>query len=390
MGGDATTDVIAINYSGKSEHAHGPLESVENPESQAALRQFSLERIIAYGVHYSDAMELRGRVWAGEAWRDVATELAETCLKPAESAVAPETDQTRANRIFRSSALWRMSQAMMLRDSDERTEIYRRSAELYQAASVVAGDRTRIMIDTSNGPLVGWLHKSATPTVVGRVLVVGGFEGWGMDCGEVGVALASRGIETLAIDGPGQGESRMILHHYMTADWEKSYAAVFDFLAGRGPEPIGIFGLSVGGSVTTHLARREERIAACVNNGGPGIPWMVRHRRGAAAANKGASFFQKVAAQCGDVTDDEAEAVWRTVDPRDSAHPLLRPYLFVHSAVDPLVSNRDAQDTFATIEAQDKTMAVFSDGLHCVYNHPDDKFNLVGDWFVSRLRKAGI
>ena len=36
-------------------------------ESQAALRQFSFERLLGYGVAYADVVELRARVLEGEA-----------------------------------------------------------------------------------------------------------------------------------------------------------------------------------------------------------------------------------------------------------------------------------------------------------------------------------
>ncbi len=377
--------VTEINFSGRSGAGYGPLDAVELPESQAALRQFSLERMMAYGVHYADALELRGRVWSGERWQAVATELAQTCLHPPEYAISPETKRTRANRIFRSSALWRMSQAMMLDDSSERTGIYVKAAELYEEASEVAGDRQRVTLETENGPLVGWLHTSALPHTVGRIIVLGGIEGWAMDCAETGVELAARGIEVFAIDGPGHGETRMVHHHYLTTDWERSYAAAIDFLAARGAEPIGIIGLSMGGSLATHLAARDARISACINNGGFAVPYMLRYMGGAGAANKGSTFFRKVAAHCGNVSHDDAEAIWRTINPIDPDHRVECPYLIVHSQIDPLVTTDDVTKLLDAARSTDKKLVVFSDGLHCIYNHPDDKYNLIGDWLASRL-----
>lgn len=33
-------------------------------------------------------------------------------------------------------------------------------------------------------------------------------------------------------------------------------------------------------------------------------------------------------------------------------------------------------------------MVVFSDGDHCVYNHADDKNDLIADWVADRLEGA--
>jgi hypothetical protein len=49
------------------------------------------------------------------------------------------------------------------------------------------------------------------------------------------------------------------------------------------------------------------------------------------------------------------------------------------------VSTEDAQGVFEWAESADKQMVIFSDGDHCVYNHADDKHNLISDWISNRL-----
>src|SRR5712671_6833134 len=118
--------VIIHPFSGRSPAAQAS-EGPSCPQAQAALQQFSLERLMAYGVHHADAVELRGRVTAGEAWQAVAADLASVCLAPPEEAAAPASPATRANRLYRASALLRMSQVMMLGDDDQRREIFARA-----------------------------------------------------------------------------------------------------------------------------------------------------------------------------------------------------------------------------------------------------------------------
>jgi alpha-beta hydrolase superfamily lysophospholipase len=332
---------------------------------------------MAYGVHHADAIELRARVWSGEPWRAVAEDLAQTCLAPPEAQVSPPSAATRANRHYRASELLRMSQMMMLRDSAERAAIVIQAGDLYAQAASLTGDRERLTVETPNGPLIGWLFKSRLPAAVGRVLVIGGVEGWAMDFGEMGETLAARGLETLMIDGPGQGESRLRLGHYFTRDWERSYGAVLDALEARQPAlPLGVIGNSMGGSLAAHLASRDGRIVACCDNGGTSAPFMAR-------ANP--TFFQKMTAHVGDVSEDEALEVWKTVKPADIETPVRCPLLVVHGGQDPLVTAEDAGFFFSQAASSDKQMVVFSDGDHCVYNHADDKHALIGDWMVSRL-----
>lgn len=362
-------------FSGKRQSAYASPDAVAVEESQAALRQLSLERLMAYGVHHPDAVELRARVWSGERWQDVATDLAETCLAPPERHVAPETAVTRRNRLFRASALLRMSQMMMLSNSPERTAIFVRAGKAFEEAAALGGDRRRMTIDTKNGRLAGWLYPSVGPAI-GRAVVIGGIEGWAMDFGEMGLELARRGVEALLLDGPGQGESRFIHEHYLRPGWEASYYSVFDLMERLEPRlPFGFIGNSMGGSVAMHLAAREPRIAACCDNGGPLDPGRAR----------ASSMMLKVAAHVGDVTPEFAIEVWKSIVAVDPAKPVTCPLLVVHGGQDPLVSTEDAEAIFGSGKGMDTSMVEYSDGDHCVYNHADDKHALICDWMASRL-----
>jgi len=368
--------MVVRQFSGRRSLAHGePAESL-SPESQAALRQLSLERLMAYGVHHADAIELRARVASGEPWKETATELAETCLNPPESIVSPTTGATLINRLYRSSALLRMSQMMMLTDVPERKAIFARAGELFREAALADGGRRDVRIETRNGPLIGW-HFAATDAPVGQVLVIGGVEGWAMDFAEMGVALAARNLEVLVLDGPGQGESRLLLGHYLSGDWVDTYRDVLDWMEQQSPHlPIGMVGNSMGGSFAVHLAAVDSRIVACCDNGGTSMPAMAK-------AN--ATFFLKMTAHVGNVSEDEAVAVWSTVRPTDPEHPIQAPLLVIQGGLDPLITNADATFLFDRAASPDKEMVIFSDGDHCVYNHPDDKLALIGDWLRSRL-----
>lgn len=346
-------------------------------EAEAALRQFSLERLMAYGVADADAKELRNRVAQGEAWMAVAQDMAAICLAPPESAVAPASPCTAANRLYRASALFRMSQMMFLTDNDERRAIVAESLRLYTEASRLSGDRTPVSIDTDGGVLGGWLHAATTSPAVGSAIVIGGIEGWAMDFGPLGSALARRGINALLLDGPGQGESRLAHRHHLTSEWAGAYRKAVDFLESKfNGAPIGIVGNSMGGAVATLVATMDGRIGACVNNGGPMDP---------ARAEANPSFFKKMITHCGEVSHQDALKIWGTVSLVFSADSVRCPYLVVQGARDPLVTMDEAFRVFEHAQSKDKSMVVFSDGDHCVYNHEDDKRDLIADWLASRL-----
>jgi alpha-beta hydrolase superfamily lysophospholipase len=384
MGSEATRKTtpaaITHSFSGRSAAALAP-GGPSSPEAQAALRQFSLERMMGYGVHHADAIELRGRVTAGDAWQTVATDLAAICLAPPEASTAPASAATYANRLYRASALLRMSQMMMLADDDERREIFARAADLYREAAALTDDREQLVVETGEGPLAGWLYRSQNGASVGSAVVIGGVEGWAMDFGALGLELARRGVDALVLDGPGQGESRMVHNHYLTKTWVRSYQGLFDDHATRtGGGPLAFVGNSMGGAVAMRLASQDARIVACCDNGGPRAP---RGSPGGAPANT--SFFRKMMAHCGDVTEAAASEIWRTINPMAPDASVTCPLLVVHGGLDPLVSSEDARSVFEWSSSADKQMVIYSDGDHCVYNHSDDKHNLISDWVSHRL-----
>jgi len=350
-------------------------------ESQAALRQFSFERMLAYGVEYADAVELRARVLHGQGWKDAATALAECCQDRAAAAVAGEAGgPTRAAYLRRASALTRMSQAMMLGDTDERREIYARATALYGGAAEIAGDREHFTVATEHGSLSGW-RVAAGPGAVGSAIVLGGVEGWAMDFDLMGEALAERGIDAYLLDAPGQGESRMSHRTYLTPNWLDACRAVLDEVEERTPgRAIGVIGNSMGGSLAMALAAADTRITACCDNGGIPAPWLVPPSIG--------TFFTKMSAFCNRSSAEETAAVWSSVDPTAHGPNAGYPLLVVHGGKDPLVSDALVEMLLDRVPTRARETVVFSDGDHCIYNHRADRDVLVADWMRARLTAA--
>ncbi|WP_242676255.1 alpha/beta hydrolase [Streptosporangium minutum] len=345
-------------------------------ESQAALRQFSIERTVGYGVDYADAVELRARVLDGQDWRSAATALADACLHRVHVAPHVAGGPTRIAYLRRASALLRMSQMMMLSDTAERRAIFAKAAELYAHAAELARDRERVRIATEQGVLAGWLIPAVG--AVASAVVIGGVEGWAMDFDSIGEALAARGIDALMLDAPGQGETRLRHGHHLSPHWRQAYGRAIDFLDESAPgRPIGIIGNSMGGSFAMAVAVDDRRIGACCDNGGIIAPWMVPPSIG--------TFFSKMVAFCG--TEDAGQAVesWKSVTPAADGPNAGYPLLIVQGGADPLVSMELAEALLHQAPTGDKQMVVFSDGQHCVYNHQHDRDALIADWLRARL-----
>ena len=82
-----------------------------------------------------------------------------------------------------------------------------------------------------------------------------------------GVELALRGIHTLAIDGPGQGETLRFRGMHSRYDYEVPGSAAYEYVARRAdvdPARVVIMGYSFGGYYSGRIAAFEHRYAAGV------------------------------------------------------------------------------------------------------------------------------
>ena len=368
-------------FLGKTEEKPEALAAL-SPESQAGLRQYSLERMTGYGVDYADAVELRARIVSGEDWQKAAEDLALGALDSANS-LTSETSRARLNH--RASALLRMSQALMLHDTDQRREIVQRAVDSYTTATKLGSKRDHVDIATPEGTMSGWFVEAAGEEAIGSAIVIGGVEGWAMDFDGLGEEMAARGIDTLLLDAPGQGETRILNGHFLTAKWMESFRRAIDFCEQRTRgKPIGLVGNSMGGAITIAMANNDTRVAACINNGGIFRPSLARMA--------GPTFFQKMVAFTGLEGDDaehRAAEIWDTIEPLRPGLNSNYPLLVVQGGQDMLVFDDHAKIFMALTPAGEKEMEYFSDGIHCIYNHLSDRDIVMSDWMRARLLDAG-
>src|SRR5437667_219483 len=79
--------------------------------------------------------------------------------------------------------------------------------------------------------------------------------------------FARRGFHTLAIDGPGQGESLRLRGLYARHDYEVPGTAAYEYVARRrevDPRKVVIMGYSFGGYYASRIAAFEKRYCAGV------------------------------------------------------------------------------------------------------------------------------
>jgi dipeptidyl aminopeptidase/acylaminoacyl peptidase len=190
-----------------------------------------------------------------------------------------------------------------------------------------------------------------------------------------------RGMATLSLDGPGQGETGYTTH--IRADYEVAVTAALDHLAGRGDldlDRVGAAGVSLGGYYAPRAAAFEPRVRAAVAIGGPynfgdcwaGLPQLTRetflHHSGAA---------------------DEAagEQAARALDLGPVLPHLQQPLLVIFGMLDRLIPFEQAERVAA--EAPHGELVMYPDGNHVCNNLPYRARPLAADWLGERLADVG-
>lgn len=186
-----------------------------------------------------------------------------------------------------------------------------------------------------------------------------------------------RGMATLSLDGPGQGETG-----YATTirpDYEVAVTAMLDALAGRvdlDVDRTGAVGVSLGGYYAPRAAAFEPRIRAVASIGGPydfgecwpGLPSLTRE-----------TFVHHSGAR----SDEEGRANASRLNLAGILPRVSQPMLVVFGKLDRLIPWQQAARVAA--EAPNAELVMYPDGNHVCNNIPYKYRPLVGDWMAERL-----
>ncbi len=187
----------------------------------------------------------------------------------------------------------------------------------------------------------------------------------------------SRGMATLSLDGPGQGETG--LSSSIEPAYEKAVKTALDFLEGRDDLDlgrVGLAGVSLGGYYAPRAAAYEPRVRAAVGISGPfdfAECWetMPRPTRETVQHHVGAADEEAARAKAGEL------------NLYDAAPRLDRPYLAITGRHDRLIPWQ--QTKRQADEAPAGEFVLYDDGNHVCNNLPYLYRPLTADWLWEKL-----
>ncbi len=341
---------------------------------QAAIDHWA-PRFIQAGVDYNDFARTTARVERWEDWLDAWCETGALHEELAREAEAAGRRWTAGEAWMRAAVCFHFGKFVWVLDADRSRAAADRAVAAMRAAHTLL-DPTAERIETD----AGYVANLRRPPGLGRAplaLLIPGLDSTKEEFFRLENLFLARGMATLSLDGPGQGEGGYTLP--MRHDYEVAVAAALDAVADRDEldlERVGALGVSLGGYFAPRAAAFEPRIRAVAGISGPfcfgelwdQLPELTR-----------ATFVHKSGAR--DEADGRDRALALDLD--GVLDELRVPALFVTGKLDRLIPWESTQ---RQAEAAPRgEFVLFEDGNHVCANVPYKARPLVADWLAEQL-----
>src|SRR5512146_1081186 len=228
---------------------------------------------------------LKQRVGDNEAWGAEWEKEARRIEQMADDAAAERRPLSAAGHFLRAATYYFVGERFVA-PGPKKTELYESCLRCFRAG--IKGrypNIERVEVPDEGVSLPAWFMKAPVTHKAAAVCFFDGLDST-KDLSILfgGVELALRGIHTLAIDGPGQGEALRLRNIPSRHDYEVPAGAAYDYIASRAevdPKRVAVMAFSMGGYYAPRAAAFDKRFAACVAWGGHfdyHATWVTRRR----------------------------------------------------------------------------------------------------------------
>jgi alpha-beta hydrolase superfamily lysophospholipase len=352
---------------------------------------------VALGEIDEIVLRLHQRAEEPAAWWEEWCAMAERVEKLGDEAAAAGHHATAGNYYLRAG-MYYFTGERMVPPGEQKTGIYRKSLRCSQEGLKRRYPDLEIVdVPYESSSLAAYFLK--TTRGKGRAPTVVLFNGLD-NCKEMnvlfaGAELAFRGFNTLAIDGPGQGESLRLRNHPSRYDYEAAGTPAYEFVAQRSdvdPKRVAIIAYSAGGYYAPRVAAFEKRYAACVAWGPHYDYHAVWEKRWAAMKNDhnsvATSHFQ-LPWVLGVSDMETAMEKLRKFTLAGVAEKLECPLLITWGVEDKLTPREIGEQLYNAAGSKDKTLKIFDRATggfeHCQADNRQVGTDYICDWLEDRL-----
>ena len=237
---------------------------------QAAIENWA-PRMVTQGVDYNDFVRTTAQTERWDDWLDAWCRTAELHLRLAGEAEAAGRERTAGEAFVRAALCFHFAKYVWVVDPDRNRETTIKARDaLYAAHRLLDSTAERIEAPLDRSTVIGNLRRPPEPGRPPLVLLIPGLDSTKEEFFNFERVFLDRGLATLSIDGPGQGEGGF--EHPIRPDYELPVAAMLDALAHRDDldlDRVGAAGVSLGGYYASRAAAFEPRLRAVAGVSGP-------------------------------------------------------------------------------------------------------------------------
>jgi dienelactone hydrolase len=350
---------------------------VPDARVQAAIDHWA-PRFVQAGVDYSDFVVTTAGVERWEDWHaawcrngDMHAGLAEEAAERSRSLSAGEAWARATVAYHFAKFVWMVDPALSREAADKAVAAMAKTHEFLDP------DAERLEVPLDGGRVVGNLRRPEGSSTPPLVLLVPGLDSTKEEFFRLENVFLERGMATLSMDGPGQGESGYDLP--IRPDYDVAVTAVLDAIAGRDDvdhDRVGLLGVSLGGYYAPRALAFEPRVKAGVGLSGPyrfsdiwdTVPPQTRETFVAKSFSK---------------DDEEGRAKAAELDLSGVAERIRQPYLAITGKLDRLIPWEQTER--AAAEAPGGIFLLHEDGNHGCANVPYKTRPVAADWLREQL-----
>src|SRR6266705_1100764 len=228
-------------------------------------------RFVANGIDYNDFLRVTSAIGSWDAWCE------QWCLAGAwheqlgRTALAEGRERSAGAHLAQAAVYYHFAKFMFVDDVGQMRAAHLMAVRcLTDALPFLDPPGERVEIPFDGATIAGILRRPASHGPHPIVILIPGLDAAKEEFRPTEDLFLGRGLATLSVDGPGQGEAEYDLP--IRGDWEVPGAAIIDAAArlpGIDANLIGIWGVSLGGYYAARVASGDQRVRACIALCGP-------------------------------------------------------------------------------------------------------------------------
>lgn len=191
-----------------------------------------------------------------------------------------------------------------------------------------------------------------------------------------------RGMNTLAIDGPGQGESLVRKIWVDEENYGRAGKEVIDYLVKRpevDPDKIGIHGVSMGTYWGPLIAIHDPRVKAISTHA------SCQYEKDHIFNETSPNFRLRFMWMAGNLSDEEFDRMAAKMTLQGREAQISCPHIIFHGEFDHLTDTEEVYRYFERLGSEVKEFRIYENEYHGVSRFLDEVASMSADWLRDRL-----